>query len=312
MSTLFGFDQSINIKAARSRVFRSWESCASKGIENATVRVILPAVKLHEMKTHPPWDSCHSPGLVVKLEDLITESGKKTKPIFHAVERAGGLHWFLDYDGKIVLSSIMSDKAISGLSLDMHAEIINATAPDYYITPDGETYIDERPLAAYEIRRMLGWTEYLLDHCSEPKPIGLVKGACLAQVESHTERLKDIGFNMFAFHAGDFIFRSSKKSINLAKTFYSAIRKKVPWLMIYGVGSDRYFRAFQRADCFATQSHFISAFRGREIGDTGMVPVSDPCSKSLIIRNIRAMESYLIRLEAENAAALSGTSKEGI
>lgn len=312
MTTLFGSDQVINMEAARSSCFQSWERVATEGIEMAGVRELLPAIKLHERKTHPIWDGCYSPGLIIKLEDLVTESGKKTKPILRSVERAGGLHNYLNYNGKIVLSSIMPDKAIAGLSLESHADIVNVVAPDYHITPDGETYIDGRSLSAYEIKRMLAWTEYLLEHCSGPKPIGLAKGACLTQMEDHVERLMGLGISMFALHVGDFLFRSNKKSIQHARTLYSSIRKKVPWLMVYGVGSEKYFRMFGEADCFATQSHYISAFKGRQIGDSGLIPANDPCTRALIIKNIRAMESILIKLEAEDVALLSTTSKQGI
>jgi hypothetical protein len=244
--------------------------------------------------TLPPWNDCHFPGLVVKLEDLITGNGKQTKSIFNKIRQSGGLHNYLDFTGNIVLSSIMPDKTIAGLSLERHADIVNSLNPDYHITPDGETYLNEKALSVYEIKRMLQWTEYLIDNCPESIPIGLVKGSCVAQIEDHTDRLCDIGLDLFAFHAGDFIFRSNKKSVQQAKLFYSVIRKKVPWLMIYGIGSDKYFRLFFEADCFATQSHFIQAFYGQEIGNSDIISQDNSGSREMILRNLKSLETMMI------------------
>lgn len=287
-------NQTINVEKVKAQIFESWEITGQLGLEWGIEKFLLPVIKLHEKRTHPPWDGCHFPGLIIKLDDLITKNGKQTNSLFNKIEKAGGLHDYLDFSGKIVLSSIMPDKAIAGLPLEKHAEIINSLVPDYHITPDGETYLNEKALSDYEIKRMLKWTKYLIINCPEVTPIGLVKGSCLSQIDDHIDGLSDEGIELFAFHAGDFLFRSNKKSIQKAILFFSEIRKRVPWLMVYGIGSDKYFRTFCDAYCYVTQSHFIQAFHGQEIGESSAAFDSDLESRELIIKNLRSLEALMI------------------
>jgi len=303
-------NRNINIDTVKAQITKSWEITSQFGLEWGIEKFLLPVIKLHEKRTHPPWGDCHFPGLIVKLEDLITENGKRTNNLFTKIENAGGLHDYLDFSGKIVLSSIMPDKAIAGLPLEKHAEIINSLVPDYHITPDGETYLNEKALSDYEIKRMLKWTNYLIINCPEVTPIGLVKGSCLSQIDDHIDGLSDEGIELFAFHAGDYLFRSNNKSLQKAKLFYSEIRKKVPWLMVYGVGSDKYFRIFFDANCYATQSHFIQAFHGQEIDESGVTFDSNLESRDLIIKNLRSFEALMIGYKFNQLKGREGLSSE--
>jgi hypothetical protein len=45
--------------------------------------------------------------------------------------------------------------------------------------------------------------------------------------------------------------------------FASAIRKRVPWLGIYGIGAMKSLRSYSFADGYITQSHFVNPFYGR-------------------------------------------------
>jgi hypothetical protein len=46
-------------------------------------------------------------------------------------------------------------------------------------------------------------------------------------------------------------------------SFASVIRKRVPWLGIYGIGAMKSLRSFSFADGYITQSHFVNPFYGR-------------------------------------------------
>ncbi len=302
MNSLYKYDEGYDLPNAKKRLIDAWEETGKISLGKCSVKTLFPVVKLTDLKTYPPWEGCHFPGLVVKLEHLISEDGKRTSTLYDRILKMGGLHNFLKYPGIIILSSIMPDRAIAGLSLQQHAEIINSLGPDYHITPDGETYLNERHLSAYEIDRMLGWTEYLLDNCSKSKPIGLIKGSCVNQIEDHADKLSDLGLEMFVFHAGDFLFRSNKSSIQYARTFYSSIRKAVPWLMVYGVGSDKNIRMFSGANCFVVQSHFINAFHGQEITEFGTAQSDISDTRERVVHNMRVLESIMIKHEAERIA----------
>lgn len=312
MYSLYKFDEGYDLQKAKKRTIDAWEQTGKTSLEECDVKSMLPVIKLTDSKTYPPWEECHFPGLIVKLEHLISEDGMHTSSLYDRVLETGGLHNFLKYPGIIILSSIMPDRAIAGLSLQQHADIINSLRPDYHITPDGETYLNERHLSAYEINRMMKWTEYLLDNCSGTKPIGLIKGSCVNQIEDHTDRLSDLGLEMFAFHAGDFLFRSNKSSVQHAKTFYSSIRKAVPWLMVYGVGSDKNIRIFSGADCFVVQSHYINAFHRQKITEFRTVQSDISDTRERIVHNMRVLESIMIRHEAERIADHYEVYQEGM
>ena len=50
---------------------------------------------------------------------------------------------------------------------------------------------------------------------------------------------------------------------DLGIEFASTIRKRVPWLCIYGIGAMKSLRSYSFADGYITQSHFVNPFYGR-------------------------------------------------
>jgi hypothetical protein len=232
------------------------------------------------------------------MQDLVHKNGRGLNGIVSKIERAGGIHKYLGFDGNVILSSVMYDKTIYGFTKEMCSQLINTVAPDYYLTPDGETYLGEPHISNSEILRMLAETKFLLAECPGIKPIGLVKGCNLSQVTRHTDALMDLGISMYAFHAGDFISRGSKNSVMYARMFAKQINGKVPWLMIYGVGTHRHFVAFNYANSFVTQSHFIRAFNGKILIDGKWVRVKGSPTRDVIMHNLCSIEEMLISLNA--------------
>jgi len=262
-------------------------------------KFLSPVEKLGEAKTHAPWEVCTCPALTVRLMDIINESGKSEKPIFKKIVKKGGIHAFLGFDGNVILSSIMPDKAIYGMTPERHAEIINAIKPNYYFTPDGETYTGETNLAgSVEIPRMLEESKVLLAKVVKAEPIGLVKGSTLEQVKSHTDSLAKMGMKDFVFHTGDFLAGGSNSEIDKAKAFTREIRRKARVLLLYGVGIN--FKNFWWADGFITQSHYINAFYGQEMTDEGWVNNGkETANRKTIMANLEKLEGLLIAMQGK-------------
>ncbi len=262
-------------------------------------KFLSPVEKLGEAKTHAPWEACACPALTVRLMDIINESGKSEKPIFKKIVEKGGIHAFLGFDGNIILSSIMPDKAIYGMTPERHAELINAIKPNYYFTPDGETYTDETNLAGkVEIPRMLVESKVLLDKVKQAEPIGLVKGSTLEQIKSHTASLAKMGIKDFVFHTADFLDGGSTSEIDKAKTFTREIRRQARVLLLYGIGIN--FKNFWWADGFITQSHYTSAFWGREMTDDGWVKNGNETdNRKTIMANLEKLEELLIAMQGK-------------
>ena len=223
---------------------------------------LIPVVKLGEERTYSPWEFVPCPEVVVKVQDLVSNDGKTNSSWCEKFFSAGGLHEFLSCPGEIILSSIMPDETILGFTWRRYARLIEELEPDYYLTPDGETYLGEPRLSRYEISRMLKETQLLIDAGLNSEPIGLVKGSNVVQVRRHAEALMGLGIHRLAFHASGFLDHGTQYSIAQAGVFSAEIRKVAPWLMIYGCGSKEYFRRFRFADSFVTHRHFLDAFNG--------------------------------------------------
>lgn len=261
-------------------------------------RTLVPVVKLGEKKTHAPWENTTCPAVVVKVQDLINISGRTMRPVVNRIRTAGDIHKFLGFNGNVILSSITRDKILLGLEPQTYADLINTIKPDYYLTPDGETYFGREHTSEFEINRTLADTAFLLHECPNSTPIGLVKGCNLAQVETHTDRLLGLGVDMLAFHAGDYLCRGTYMEVSRAHAFISAIRKRSSWLMIYGCGK-RDFTRFHSANCFVTQSHFIGAFRGLRLVDGKWSPFDGKVSRQIIMQNLRELEEALFALDTQ-------------
>lgn len=226
-------------------------------------RQLIPIIKLSEPKTFRPWERVDCYGVVIKAQHLLSTDGKRTNNTYDMIQSAGGFHSYLQYEGNVILSSIMPDKTIYGFSVEAYAEMIDSLKPDFYLTPDGETYLGEPEISSLEIDRIIGDTKFLLNSCPFSHPIGLVKGGTISQIDNHTVQLLELGLSRFVFHAGEYLCRGTSCVIGKGIAFASTIRKRVPWLGIYGIGAMKSFRSYSFADGYITQSHFVNPFYGR-------------------------------------------------
>jgi hypothetical protein len=243
--------------------------------------------------------------VIIKAQPLISRDGRSITPLFRQICDEGGIHNHLDFDGYVILSSIMPDRAIAGLTDELYAEVIDAIGVNTYITPDGETYLGETVLSAYEVFRVLDLTESLLKLCPTIPPVGLVKGCTLEQIRYHATSLQDLGVERYCFHMGDF-FRGSHATIDVGMKFASTIRTIVPELIIYGVGSRRYINALRFADGFATQSHYVKAFYGYKYGGAGWVRAPRRViTRDLIMYNLSGIDRIVADLAYQHELDLS-------
>ncbi len=72
-----------------------------------------------------------------------------------------GLHDYLGFDGKILLSTVMQDELIDKLRMEDYSKLINDLRPDATMVPDNYTYTDVPlhqscpKLYAYPLLRMI-------------------------------------------------------------------------------------------------------------------------------------------------------------
>lgn len=263
-------------------------------------RHLIPIIKLSEPKTFRPWEKVQCDGVVIKTQHLLSTDGKRTNKIFDQIQSAGGIHSYLGYEGVIILSSIMPDKTIYGFSADSYAEMIDILRPDCYLTPDGETYLGEIEISTLEINRITKDTDSLIKECPYSHPIGLIKGCNLQQINTHTEQLSQRGISRFVFHAGDFLCRGTSCATDTAIQFSFTVRKRVPWLGIYGVGAMKSLRSFSFADGYITQSHFVNPFYGRFRNSERMNNSGQDVSREDIINELFHISQDISAIELQS------------
>jgi hypothetical protein len=166
---------------------------------------LFVVVKIDEPLTYEPWREVNCAGVVVKAQDLLSPSGQRTNKFFDRIKKAGGIHEYFGCDIDVILSSIMPDKMLEGFSVQSYADMIDALQPDSYYTPDGETYLGEEWLSQLEINRVSADARYLIRSFPNIKPIGLVKGCNIHQIDDHTNYLRRSGISHLVFHTGDYL-----------------------------------------------------------------------------------------------------------
>jgi len=249
--------------------------------------------------TYAPWKEIDCSGVVIKAQDLLSPSGRKTNKYFDSIKKAGGIHECLGCEVEVVLSSIMPDKMIYGFSVEAYADMIDTLQPDYYYTPDGETYLTKEWISRLEINRVFSDSQLLLRTFPNIKPIGLVKGCNLRQIDDHANRLLRSGISHFVFHAGDYLCRGSSSAIEQAIIFAGSIRQKVPWLVINGAGAMSTLKNFSFADGFVTQSHFVDAFYGRFCDSPRTDDDKRAISRDDIMNNLRNIQRNVSAIQLQ-------------
>ncbi len=275
-------------------------------MKNIFQKHLVPVIKLAEPKTYRPWDCIDSPYIVIRLSDFLSVDGTKFNLKYYDVINCGGLHNFLSYHGRILLSSVIPDKKILGFTVEMYIECINNFRPDFYMTPDGETYEGQPKISQKEIDRIIKDTEKLVKNCPASTPFGLVKGSTFFQIENHVKIMLSFGITFFALHTAEF-FRDNKIfRISKCVEYAKIIRKFVPYLAVYGIGSKENIRKFFFVDDFITQSHYTKAFRRKVLQHGKWVEYRGEITRDVIMNNLKGLELFLENLKKEYGGLING------
>ena len=151
---------------------------------------LYPVIKINEPSVLNVWKGLPIEVLVVRLQDLICPRSLNLNSTFLQIKEKRGIHKFLDFDGKIILSLIMKDRMIHGFNPYRYLEVIDTLKPDFYTTVDCETYEKEELVSKAEIKRSFLETSRLIRLCKDSKPIGQVKGCTKSQINTHLTLLK--------------------------------------------------------------------------------------------------------------------------
>jgi len=150
-----------------------------------------------------------------------------------------GLHDYLGFDGKILLSTVMPDELIDKLRTEDYFKLINDLKPDATMIPDNYTYTDV-PLyqSWFQTIRLISFANDFLK--LDTPLIGLVKGANLRQMDWAVRKQVEMGYASFAMPARElfeeerldeflpYILMSLKRRFRTKKSDFE--------FLLYGVG----------------------------------------------------------------------------
>ena len=140
------------------------------------------------------WNDFQLPMIVVGLAELIAKHD-----ILSQASKTG-LHDFLGYDGRIILSTIMPDELIDELEHKDYLRLITELKPDVTMIPDNYTYFDDPLYLSWSQTIRLARNAFSFLELEMPV-IALIKGAVPDQVSWSMQRLIEMGYVTFALPA---------------------------------------------------------------------------------------------------------------
>jgi len=149
----------------------------------------IPVVRLSD-KSSWFWDDLPLPWIVVRLAELV-----KNKALMQRAS-SRGLHGFLGFDGKILLSTVMEDELLDELTSDDYIGMINDIRPDATMTPDSYTYLDDPLCLSWEQTLKQAAFSSAFSELDIPV-VGLIKGVIWKQIAWSTEKAIELGCDIF-------------------------------------------------------------------------------------------------------------------
>lgn len=227
---------------------------------------VVPLVSLKDPASYR-FDSIDVGAIVVRFEDLFDEN------IRDAVEKASDIHTYLNFDGKILVSSIMPDDLITQEAVFYYfMGILNKVKFDAVIAWDSPVYIDI-PLYNSWVNLLMGLRlTHELAECGIPV-YGLAKGNVENQIEFSVETLARIGIDSMALHASEYMmdFKIDSTIRQVLYAYSSHLSKLAKSVLLVGVLNPRWLSYVE--DAFPKLKHpklsiaglscFLDAERGR-------------------------------------------------
>lgn len=169
-------------------------------------------------------------GVIVSISKIDSENVKR-------VEREG-VHNFLDFDGQVLLSTIMPDRLLTEETFNFTVEFAKRGGFDGVIGWDMPVYIDYPK--ALNLSNLIKATLLTMRYVEEGIPtIPLLKGGDPSEIAFHSEWLKKLGYKRIGLHATEYIlakghvgFESNKDLAKIVDDLYS-----LGLLKIYEVGA---------------------------------------------------------------------------
>jgi len=233
---------------------------------------IVPLVSLKDPASYR-LDPIDVNAIVVMFEDLFDEN------IRNSIEKAGDIHNYLHYDGKVLVSSIMPDDLITRDAVFyFFMSVVIRIKFDGAIAWDSPVYIDI-PLYDSWVNLLMG-LKLTHELATGGMPVyGLAKGNIEGQIKFSVETLARIGIDAMALHASEYMvsFNDDSTVRQVVYSYFNHFAESAKSVLILGALSPRWL-SFMRSDfpkgprlSVAGLSWFLDAERGVIYSDGGRV-----------------------------------------
>jgi len=233
---------------------------------------VVPMVSLKDPASYS-FDPIDVGAIIVMFEDLFDEN------IRNAVEKAGDIHAYLNFDVKVLVSSIMPDDLITREDVFyFFMSGVNMFKFDGAIAWDAPVYIDI-PLYDSWVNLLMGLklTHEIAD-CGMPV-YGLAKGNLEKQIKFSIETFAKINIDSMALHASEYMVSFNEDSTvrQVVYSYFNHFAESAKSVLIIGALSPKWL-SFMKSDfpkgprlSVAGLSWFLDAERGLLYSDGGRV-----------------------------------------
>lgn len=229
-------------------------SLGRKEIIKANFPKFVPEIDIADQKSWFWREGFNMPMVSVSLWQLLINREILSKASVR------GLHDFLEYNGKILLATVMPDEFIDKLENNDYSLLIKNLRPDFAMIPDNYTYTDVPLYQSWsQTIRLINFANDFLK--IDIPLIGLVKGANLLQIDLALRKQLEMGYISFAMPARElfeenllddflpYVLRILKKHQRICKTDAE--------LLLYGIGRRLKYKGIG----YSNLSWFIEAKR---------------------------------------------------
>jgi predicted phosphodiesterase len=224
---------------------------------------VVPIVSLNDSSSYY-FDPLKIDAIVVTFEDLLDEN------IHREVEKAGDIHSYLNYEGKVLISSILPDDLITQEAFFyFFLEIVDRLKFDAAIAWDSPVYVDI-PLYDSWVNLLMGLklTHELADWGLPV--LGLAKGNVENQIRFSVETLARVGINSMALHASEYMMVRKEDStvMQILYTYSGYLSKLAQSVLLVGVLNPKWLSFFENSFpkgprlSYAGMSWLLDANRG--------------------------------------------------
>ncbi|MCX8183812.1 MAG: hypothetical protein N3F08_05280, partial [Crenarchaeota archaeon] len=173
----------------------------------------LPEIMLPRLVPEIPLEDPVRPRRNLGMDGVIVSISRTESENVRRVE-SEGIHNFLGFDGRILLSTIMPDRLLTRETFNFTLSFAKKGGFDGVVGWDMPVYVDYPK--ALNLSNLIEATLLTIKYVEEGIPtIPLLKGGDPSEIAFHSEWLKKLGFRRVGLHATEYILAKSRVNVEV-------------------------------------------------------------------------------------------------